>query len=78
MVEAGIETSTLEKHLARGQQPGTSEKRLYVVDESSLASTYRSRARTCPKSNPTRRLHRDRKFPRGNCGNMALVLESAF
>jgi conjugative relaxase-like TrwC/TraI family protein len=37
--EAGIETSTLQKHLARGQQPNTGEKRLYVLDESSLAST---------------------------------------
>jgi ATP-dependent exoDNAse (exonuclease V) alpha subunit len=37
--EAGIETSTLQKHLIRGQQPDTSEKRLYVIDESSLAST---------------------------------------
>ena len=37
--EAGIETSTLHKHLARGQQPDTGEKRLYVLDESSLAST---------------------------------------
>ncbi|MGE5056840.1 MAG: MobF family relaxase [Acidobacteriota bacterium] len=37
--EAGIETSTLQKHLARGQQPETGEKRLYVIDESSLAST---------------------------------------
>ena len=37
--EAGIETSTLQKHLARGQQPETGEKRLYVLDESSLAST---------------------------------------
>jgi conjugative relaxase-like TrwC/TraI family protein len=37
--EAGFETSTLQKHLARGQQPGTGEKRLYVLDESSLAST---------------------------------------
>jgi conjugative relaxase-like TrwC/TraI family protein len=37
--EAGIETSTLQKHLARGQQPGKGEKRLYVLDESSLAST---------------------------------------
>jgi hypothetical protein len=37
--EAGIETSTLQKHLARGQQPDTGEKRLYVLDESSLAST---------------------------------------
>ena len=37
--EAGIETSTLQKHLARGQQPDKGEKRLYVIDESSLAST---------------------------------------
>ena len=37
--EAGIETSTLQKHLARGQQPDMGEKRLYVLDESSLAST---------------------------------------
>jgi len=37
--EAGMETSTLQKHLARGQQPDTGEKRLYMLDESSLAST---------------------------------------
>lgn len=37
--EAGIETSTLQKYLARGQQPHTGEKLLYVIDESSLAST---------------------------------------
>jgi hypothetical protein len=37
--EAGVETSTLQKHLARGQQPDTGEKGLYVLDESSLAST---------------------------------------
>jgi conjugative relaxase-like TrwC/TraI family protein len=37
--EAGIETSTLQKHLARGAQPDTGEKRLYVLDETSLAST---------------------------------------
>jgi ATP-dependent exoDNAse (exonuclease V) alpha subunit len=39
LAEAGIETSTLQKHLTRGQQPDTGEKRLYVLDESSLAST---------------------------------------
>jgi conjugative relaxase-like TrwC/TraI family protein len=39
LAEAGMETSTLQKHLARGEQPDTGEKRLYVVDESSLAST---------------------------------------
>ena len=37
--EAGIETSTLQKHLARGYRADTGEKRLYVLDESSLAST---------------------------------------
>ena len=37
--EAGIETSTLQMHLARGQKPDTGERRLYVLDESSLAST---------------------------------------
>lgn len=39
LAETGIETSTLQRYLARGQQPDTSEKRLYVLDESSLAST---------------------------------------
>jgi ATP-dependent exoDNAse (exonuclease V) alpha subunit len=37
--EAGMQTSTLQKHLARGQRPDTGENRLYVLDESSLAST---------------------------------------
>jgi conjugative relaxase-like TrwC/TraI family protein len=37
--EAGIETSTLQMHLARGERPDTGEKRLYVLDESSLASS---------------------------------------
>jgi ATP-dependent exoDNAse (exonuclease V) alpha subunit len=39
LAEAGIETSTLQYHLARGEQPDTGEKRLYVLDESSLSST---------------------------------------
>jgi ATP-dependent exoDNAse (exonuclease V) alpha subunit len=39
LADAGIETSTLQKHLARGQQPDTGERRLYVLDESSLTST---------------------------------------
>jgi conjugative relaxase-like TrwC/TraI family protein len=39
LAEAGMETSTLQKHLVRGRQPDTGEKRLYVLDESSLAST---------------------------------------
>ncbi len=37
--EAGIETMTLQAHLARGQRADTGEHRLYVMDESSLAST---------------------------------------
>jgi conjugative relaxase-like TrwC/TraI family protein len=37
--EAGIETSTLQLHLAKGQQADAGEKRLYILDESSLAST---------------------------------------
>jgi conjugative relaxase-like TrwC/TraI family protein len=39
LAEAGIETSTLQRHLARGEQPDTGQKRLYVLDESSLTST---------------------------------------
>jgi conjugative relaxase-like TrwC/TraI family protein len=39
LAEAGMETSTLQHHLARGAQPDTGEKRLYVLDGSSLAST---------------------------------------
>jgi len=39
LAEAGIETSTLQMHLARGQKPDTGARRLYVLDESSLAST---------------------------------------
>jgi conjugative relaxase-like TrwC/TraI family protein len=37
--EAGIEASTLQKHLQRGEQEQSGEKHLYVLDESSLAST---------------------------------------
>jgi len=39
LAETGMETSTLQKHLARGQEPDNGEKCLYVLDESSLAST---------------------------------------
>jgi len=39
LAEAGMETSTLQHHLAKGVHPDTGEKRLYVLDESSLAST---------------------------------------
>lgn len=37
--DAGIETMTLQAHLVRGQRADTGEHRLYVIDESSLAST---------------------------------------
>ena len=37
--EAGMETSTIQKYLARSEQQDTGEKRLYVLDESSMAST---------------------------------------
>jgi ATP-dependent exoDNAse (exonuclease V) alpha subunit len=37
--EAGMETQTLQKHLARGEGADDGQKRLYVIDESSMAST---------------------------------------
>src|SRR4029077_3623110 len=37
--EAGIESSTLQRHLTRIEEPHEGQKRLYVLDESSLAST---------------------------------------
>ncbi len=37
--EAGMRTETLQRHLARGERAGDGQKRLYVVDESSMAST---------------------------------------
>lgn len=37
--EAGIESHTLQHHLTRGQPQEAEQKRLYVVDESSLAGT---------------------------------------
>jgi ATP-dependent exoDNAse (exonuclease V) alpha subunit len=39
LAEAGIETQTLQRHLARGERDDDGHKRLYVVDESSMAST---------------------------------------
>lgn len=39
LAEAGIETTTLQRHLARREQPDSGDRRLYVLDESSLAST---------------------------------------
>ncbi len=39
LAEAGMDTSTLQHYLAKGTQPDAGEKRLYVLDESSLAST---------------------------------------
>jgi len=39
LAESGIESGTLQRHLIRGEQPDGGQKRLYVLDESSLAST---------------------------------------
>ena len=39
LAEAGIETTTLQRHLVRGEQPDSGDRRLYILDESSLAST---------------------------------------
>lgn len=41
LAEAGIESSTLQQHLARGEEEArpTDQTRLYVLDESSFAST---------------------------------------
>jgi conjugative relaxase-like TrwC/TraI family protein len=39
LAEADIETQTLQRHLARGEQANGEQKRLYVIDESSMAST---------------------------------------
>ena len=39
LADAGITTSTLQRHLARPEVPHEGSKRLYVLDESSLAST---------------------------------------
>src|SRR5260370_32989819 len=37
--EAGIESSTLQRHLTRSEEPLDGQKHLYVLDESSLSST---------------------------------------
>jgi len=39
LAEAGIESGTLQRHLARKHEAQDGQKRLYVLDESSLAST---------------------------------------
>ncbi len=39
LAESGIESETLQRHLRREEQPDEGQKRLYVLDESSLAST---------------------------------------
>jgi ATP-dependent exoDNAse (exonuclease V) alpha subunit len=39
LAESGIESETLQRHLRREEQPREGHKRLYVLDESSLAST---------------------------------------
>jgi ATP-dependent exoDNAse (exonuclease V) alpha subunit len=39
LAEAGMGTETLQRHLTRGDRADDGQKRLYVVDESSMAST---------------------------------------
>ena len=39
LAESGIESETLQRHLRREEQSDEGQKRLYVLDESSLAST---------------------------------------
>ena len=39
LAEAGMETETLQRHLARGQQPDDGRARVYIVDEASMVST---------------------------------------
>ncbi len=39
LAESGIESETLQRHLRREEQPDDGQKRLYILDESSLAST---------------------------------------
>ncbi len=39
LAEAGIESSTLQRHLTRSEEPHDGQKRLFILDESSLAST---------------------------------------
>src|SRR5438552_478536 len=39
LAEAGIESTTLQRHLGQGEDQNDGQKRLYVLDESSLAST---------------------------------------
>jgi ATP-dependent exoDNAse (exonuclease V) alpha subunit len=39
LAETGMETETLQRYLARGQQPDDGRARVYVVDEASMVST---------------------------------------
>jgi ATP-dependent exoDNAse (exonuclease V) alpha subunit len=39
LAEAGIASTTLQRHLANGEDQNDGQKRLYILDESSLAST---------------------------------------
>jgi conjugative relaxase-like TrwC/TraI family protein len=39
LAESGIESGTLQRHLIRCEQPDGEQRRLYILDESSLAST---------------------------------------
>jgi ATP-dependent exoDNAse (exonuclease V) alpha subunit len=43
LAEAGMKTETLQMHLTRGQRPGHGQKRLYIMDESSLTGTRQMR-----------------------------------
>ncbi len=39
LAEAGMEASTLQRHLVRGKEPDETKRHLYVLDESSLSGT---------------------------------------
>ena len=39
LAEAGMETETLQRHLARGAQPDDGRARVYIVDEASMVGT---------------------------------------
>jgi len=39
LAEAGMQTETLQRHLARGAQPDDGRARVYIVDEASMVST---------------------------------------
>lgn len=69
--EAGIESSTLQRHLAHSEERQNGNKRLYVLDESSLASTKQSQLISCEtyRSIPI-------KSPLNATGSLTLLLRS--